>query len=325
MVREDWYRRLAAANRLVVDARTQVMRLTQQISRLERQGRSTKKPFSQLRGSEQTLVALSDYRAMVLNQVRSYPLPSPRSTWSSRPEPGSNSQAFQMRYRFNFVIDGKRADHPNGAEFNDIVEARAEAIAAARHMMGDWLRHQSGPLPEWLVQIVDANNAVVEVLPADALVYPQQRRARHRRLFNCVHHPYLMLAPDFGILDANPAFLTATQTDLLAISHCPVFDVFPDNPGDPEATGVRNATASLNTVLKHKQAHMMPAQRYDIRTRDGAWEERYWKAASIPVLDDTGEVEFIIVNVEDVTPPARNGRALEQNSNWTCAAKGTRG
>jgi hypothetical protein len=80
MVREDWYRRLAAANRLVVDARTQVMRLTQQISRLERQGRSTKKPFSQLRGSEQTLVALSDYRAMVLNQVRSYPLPSPRST-----------------------------------------------------------------------------------------------------------------------------------------------------------------------------------------------------------------------------------------------------
>jgi hypothetical protein len=67
-----------------------------------------------------------------------------------------------------------------------------------------------------------------------------------------------MLAPDFGILDANPAFLTATQTDLLAISHCPVFDVFPDNPGDPEATGVRNARASLNTVLKHKQAHMMP-------------------------------------------------------------------
>jgi len=88
-----------------------------------------------------------------------------------------------MRYRFNFVIDGKCADHPNGAEFNDIVEGGVEAIAAARHMMGDWLRHQSGPLPEWLVKIVDANDAVVEVLSADSLVYPEQRRARHRRLF----------------------------------------------------------------------------------------------------------------------------------------------
>jgi|SoiMethySBSTD1v2_1073268.scaffolds.fasta_scaffold97913_3 hypothetical protein len=182
-VREDWYRRLATANRLAVDARTQVVRLTQQISRLEREGRRTRKPFSQLRGSEQTLVALSGYRAMVLNRMRSYPLPSPRSTWSSRREPGSSSQVFQMRYRFNFVIDGKCADHPNGAEFNDIVEGGVEAIAAARHMMGDWLRHQSGPLPEWLVKIVDANDAVVEVLSADSLVYPEQRRARHRRLF----------------------------------------------------------------------------------------------------------------------------------------------
>jgi Domain of unknown function (DUF6894) len=65
------------------------------------------------------------------------------------------------------VIDGKRADDPNGPEFNDILEARVEAIAAARHVMGDWLRHQSGPLPEWLVQIVDANNACQSALNFD--------------------------------------------------------------------------------------------------------------------------------------------------------------
>jgi hypothetical protein len=46
---------------------------------------------------------------------------------------------------------------------------------------------------------------------------------------------------------------------------------FPDNPGDRQATGVRNLAASLQSVLDTKLPNAMADQRYDIRRRDGTW------------------------------------------------------
>ena len=62
---------------------------------------------------------------------------------------------------------------------------------------------------------------------------------------------------------------------------------------------------SLLTVLHNKKAHKMARQRYDIRRRDGAWEERYWQPVNFPVLDENGELVFIVHNVEDVTQASR--------------------
>ena len=91
-----------------------------------------------------------------------------------------------------------------------------------------------------------------------------------------------------------------------------LFDVFPDNPGDPDASGVRNLTVSLNAVLRDKAENKMPVQRYDIRRPDGAWEVRYWRPTNIPLLDANGDVEFILNYPEDVTQsmarePSRTG------------------
>ncbi len=55
----------------------------------------------------------------------------------------------------------------------------------------------------------------------------------------------------------------------------PLFEVFPDNPTDPGATGVRNLQASLDEVLRTGKPHRMALQKYDIRTPGGAFEERY--------------------------------------------------
>lgn len=83
-----------------------------------------------------------------------------------------------------------------------------------------------------------------------------------------------------------------------------LFDVFPDNPNDPAADGVRNLRASLERVLVTKKPDRMAVQKYDVRQPEsagGAFEERYWSPLNKPVIAADGSVELIIHWVEDVT------------------------
>src|SRR5688572_24303546 len=83
-----------------------------------------------------------------------------------------------------------------------------------------------------------------------------------------------------------------------------IFDVFPDNPNDPNASGVTNLSASLGRVLQSGAPDTMPVQKYDIlRPNDagGGFEERFWSPINTPVKAATGEISYIIHRVEDVT------------------------
>ena len=103
---------------------------------------------------------------------------------------------------------------------------------------------------------------------------------------------------------ASNARLHATMTKREEILGRGLFDVFPDNPDDPKATGVANLLASLNRVIQHKAPDAMAVQKYDIRRSDstgGEFEERFWSPVNSPVLDASGEITHIIHRVEDVT------------------------
>jgi len=126
-----------------------------------------------------------------------------------------------------------------------------------------------------------------------------------RALFQAAPGLYLILTPDLTIVDASDACLRATLTDRRSIVGRALFDVFPDNPDDPNATGVRNLRASLDRVLQFRRPDAMPVQKYDIRRPDGGFEEKYWSPLTKPVLDDAGAVEWIIHRVEDVTEIVR--------------------
>ena len=116
---------------------------------------------------------------------------------------------------------------------------------------------------------------------------------------------YLVLDPTFNIVAVTDAYLRATLTVREQIVGRELFDVFPDNPNDPEATGTRNLRASLETVLRTGAPHSMPVQKYDIRRPGSAeFEERYWKPHNTPVIID-GEVAYIIHSVEDATSLVR--------------------
>ena len=125
---------------------------------------------------------------------------------------------------------------------------------------------------------------------------------------------FLVLDPAFVIVAVSDAYLQATLTKRDDVLGQGLFEVFPDNPDDPAASGVSNLTASLMRVLDRRAPDTMKIQKYDIRRPDdlgGGFEERYWSPVNTPVLDDRGEVRYIIHRVEDVTEQIRTEEQLE--------------
>ena len=107
----------------------------------------------------------------------------------------------------------------------------------------------------------------------------------YRSLFESAPGLYLVLTPDFKIVAVSDAYLNATMTKREDILGLDLFDVFPDNPGDPTATGARNLRASLERVLETRLPDTIALQKYDIRRPEsdgGAFEERYWSPVNSP-------------------------------------------
>jgi signal transduction histidine kinase len=125
-----------------------------------------------------------------------------------------------------------------------------------------------------------------------------------RQLFESAPGLYLVLAPDLTIIGVTNSYARATLQQRESMIGRGLFEVFPDNPDDPHADGVSNLRASLDRVRRDKVADTMAIQKYDIRRPDGeggGFEVRYWSPMNTPVLDDAGEVRYIIHAVEDVT------------------------
>ena len=125
-----------------------------------------------------------------------------------------------------------------------------------------------------------------------------------RLVFEASPDVLLVLRPDaprYTMVAATNARLTATHTTREQTIGRSLFDVFPDNPDDPDATGTSNLRASLDRVLATRAADTMAVQRYDIRGPDGTFQAKYWSPKNIPVLSPSGEVLYILHRVEDVT------------------------
>lgn len=123
-------------------------------------------------------------------------------------------------------------------------------------------------------------------------------------LFESTPGLYLVLTPALTIVAVSEPYLKATMTRRKEILGRNLFDVFPGNPDDLNATGVSNLSVSLKKVLLNRAPDVMTVQKYDIRrpeSEGSEFEERYWRPVNSPVLGTNGEVAHIIHCVEDVT------------------------
>ncbi|SFT51194.1 Serine phosphatase RsbU, regulator of sigma subunit [Geodermatophilus amargosae] len=125
------------------------------------------------------------------------------------------------------------------------------------------------------------------------------------RVFDAAPAPFLLLTPGLVIVHANRARLEATGTTLEDQVGRHLFEAFPMPPDDPAADGLVNLRATLEEALETRRPVVMPIQKYDIPRAGGGFEERYWSPVHVPVLDEEGEVAFLLHRSDDITDYVR--------------------
>lgn len=132
---------------------------------------------------------------------------------------------------------------------------------------------------------------------------PAKISSQFRDQFETAALPLLLIDPGPGlrIVDANKVYAAAAMIQPGRIAGEKLFNVFPDNPGDPGADGVANLFDSFRIVAETGRPHAMAVQRYDVRGPTGKFEERYWQPHNSPVLNEQGELAFILNRAVDVT------------------------
>ncbi len=151
-------------------------------------------------------------------------------------------------------------------------------------------------------------------------------------VFRASPYPYLLLDRDMAIVTANPAYLQITGRSLAEIAGRHIFDAFPPNEADPESTNVAEVRASIERVIRTRQADQAIFLRYSIPRAGGGFDERYWSTVHSPVFGDDGEVAYVVQNSLDVTEfysydrysrtvSPEPGRALDEHADVPAQAR----
>ena len=134
-------------------------------------------------------------------------------------------------------------------------------------------------------------------------------------VFDALPGAFLLLSPALLIEAATDDYVAATLVPRAQLLGRPLFEVFPDNPADPSADGVRKLRASFEQVRASGRPHTMPRQRYHIPdpdpnsnpgpARPGPVLERHWLPRNLPVFDDQGQLRHFLHTIIDVTAQVR--------------------
>ncbi len=123
--------------------------------------------------------------------------------------------------------------------------------------------------------------------------------------FDASPNPYVLLTPDLRIAGVNQAYLDVTNSSRAAIIGRPLFSAFDSGPGEEGPENVRQVQASLERARDTRQRDHLPLVKFSMARRldDGreVFEDRYWSATHTPMLDDAGEVTFILQHTTDIT------------------------
>ncbi len=112
------------------------------------------------------------------------------------------------------------------------------------------------------------------------------------------------------MLFANRRYQQATNVPLDMVGR-PIFEIFSDSSTEHEIGTVK---ASLQQVLSTREPHQKDRLRYDLPASDSNRTSavRYWQGYNIPVLDEGGQIQYIIQRVRDVTEAVANEARLAE-------------
>lgn len=123
--------------------------------------------------------------------------------------------------------------------------------------------------------------------------------------FDASPNPYVLLTPDLHIAGLNQAYLDVTHTTREAIIGRPLFAAFDSGPGEEAPENVRQVRASIEKARDTRQADHLALVTFAIARPDASgtlvYEDSYWSASHTPILNDAGEVAYILQHTTDIT------------------------
>lgn len=127
----------------------------------------------------------------------------------------------------------------------------------------------------------------------------------------------LSTTPEITILDVNDSFLHNVSLTREQMIGKELFEVFPDNPNDPEDTGIKALGRSIALAVSTGQAQLMSVQRFPIKKTlangETVFEERFWSASNTPIYDEEGHMVCIYHATIEITKQVRAEAALRRS------------
>ena len=134
-----------------------------------------------------------------------------------------------------------------------------------------------------------------------AAAAPPAAGPNYQRLFERVPASCMVLDADLVVVAMNDAMLRDTMSNRAEVVGRPLFEIFPANPDDLEATGTKAIREALDQVRRTLLADSIPVHRYDLPGPDGRYVARYWSTVIEPVIGSDGEPLAIILMAQNVT------------------------
>ncbi|WP_426752296.1 response regulator [Myxococcus sp. Y35] len=125
-----------------------------------------------------------------------------------------------------------------------------------------------------------------------------------KTLFDASPNPYMLVDRELRYVAANQAYLRITASTLDRLVGRYLFEVFPNDPDNPDDEATRQLRDSFLRVLERRVPDILALipYRVPLQTDQGVVSEyRYWSATHIPLLDSAGEVAYILQHTVDIT------------------------
>jgi PAS domain S-box-containing protein len=118
--------------------------------------------------------------------------------------------------------------------------------------------------------------------------------------------------PRFTMLAVSDTYLNQVHKERQELIGRGLFEVFPGSEGDPDEKGsVLNA---LLEAIRTKAIVFQPVFKYEIyNTEKGDYETHYWHNRHEPILDEEGNVAYIINTTTNITDRVRLEQAVEDS------------
>jgi PAS domain S-box-containing protein len=130
------------------------------------------------------------------------------------------------------------------------------------------------------------------------------------------HSPRSLLikvnAPEYTIMAVSENYLLLTHRERNEVLNRPLFEVYPGNISDNVAR--EKVIASFNRVIETGKTDVLPSLKYDIQVQEHEeMQTFYWSSNNEAVLDEQGNVAYIINTTANITDQVMLNVELEKS------------